>query len=136
MRLPELLATSSVALTDGIRVSVTSRYLAEQSSPLQRRYVWAYTIRIQNEGTSAAQLRRRHWIIMDATGKVEEVEGPGVVGEEPHLEPGEAFQYTSGCVLTTPRGSMRGTYRMERDDGATFEADIAAFALELPRALN
>jgi len=128
--------TTSVALTDGIRVSVVSRYIAEQSVPRLGRYVWAYTIRIANEGTKAARLMSRHWIIADANGKIEEVRGPGVVGEQPHLAPGTTHQYTSGCVLATSRGTMRGTYQMVRDDGSSFDADIAEFALEMPRTLN
>jgi ApaG protein len=129
-------STTSVALTDGIRVSVVSRYIPEQSVPRLGRYVWAYTIRIANEGSKAARLMSRHWVITDSGGKIEEVRGPGVVGEQPHLPPGASHQYTSGCVLATSRGSMRGTYQMVRDDGSTFDADIAEFALELPRTLN
>ncbi len=128
--------TTSVALTDGIRVSVTSRYVPEQSAPRLGRYVWSYTIRITNEGTSAARLSSRHWIITDAHGKIEEVRGPGVVGEQPHLPPGQTFQYTSGCMLATVRGTMHGTYQMVRDDGSAFDAEIAKFALELPVTLN
>lgn len=129
-------ATTSVAITDGIRVTVVSKYVAEQSAPRAGRYVWAYTIRIANEGTRGAQLLTRHWIIADAHGKIEEVRGPGVVGEQPHLDPGESFQYTSGCMLVTARGTMRGTYQMVRDDGSSFDAEIATFALELPPTLN
>lgn len=128
--------TTSIALTDGIRVQVTSRYVADQSMPLLGRYVWAYNVRIANEGTRAAKLLTRHWIITDANGKVEEVRGPGVIGEQPHLPPGESFSYTSGCMLATSRGTMRGSYQMVRDDGTPFDAEIAAFALELPMNLN
>lgn len=128
--------TTSSAITDGIRVSVTSRYIPEQSVPRLKRFVWAYTIRIVNESRSAAKLVSRHWVIVDALQKVEEVRGPGVVGEQPRLEPGQSFQYTSGCVLATSRGTMRGEYQMVRDDGAQFDAEIAAFALELPATLN
>jgi ApaG protein len=128
--------TTSTALTDGIRVQVTSRYVAEQSMPLLGRYVWAYTVRIANEGTRAAKLVTRHWIITDANGKVEEVRGPGVIGEQPYLAPGGTFNYTSGCMLATQRGTMRGTYQMVRDDGTQFDAEIGAFALELPMNLN
>ena len=126
----------SVAITDGIRVTVTSRYLPEQSSPGGHHYVWAYTVRIANEGTRAAKLRARHWIITDANGKVDEVKGPGVVGEQPQLEPGASFQYTSGSILQTPRGQMQGSYRMQREDGTTFDADIAPFSLTMPVQLN
>lgn len=126
----------SSAITNGIRVHVSSEYIPAQSSPMARRYVFAYTIRISNEGSEPAQLKSRHWIITDGTGKVEEVRGPGVVGEQPFLEPGEGFEYTSGCVLETPRGTMHGTYRMERPDGTEFDAMIAPFELALPYSLN
>jgi ApaG protein len=126
----------SNAITQGIRVTVKSQYVAEQSAPRLHRYVFAYTVRITNEGTEAAQLRTRHWIITDAHGKVEEVRGPGVVGHQPNLKPGEHFEYTSGCVLQTPRGEMKGTYQMYRPDGRMFDAAIAPFALSLPHSLN
>jgi ApaG protein len=126
----------SVALTEGIRVTVTSRYLPEQSLPTSKRYVWSYTVRITNEGTEAAKLLTRHWMITDARGKVDEVKGPGVVGEQPHLAPGASFQYTSGCILQTPRGTMHGTYQMVRDDGRGFDAEIAPFTLSMPSELN
>lgn len=124
-------ATSS-ATTQGIEVSVRSRYLPEQSAPDQQRYVFAYTIVIANHGDRTAQLRTRHWIITDGRGGIEEVRGDGVVGEQPRLEPGEQFQYTSGCVLKTPIGTMHGTYQMVRDDGDGFDAEIAAFSLVAP----
>jgi ApaG protein len=126
----------SSAITNGIRVSVTSVYVPAQSSPTEKRYVFAYTVRIGNEGTQVAQLRSRHWIITDAKGKVEEVKGPGVVGKQPTLRPGEHFEYTSGCVLETPRGTMHGTYQMHRPDGEQFDAEIAPFALSMPFNLN
>ena len=126
----------SNAITNGIRVTVSSNYIPAQSAPKARRYVFAYTVRIANEGTEAAQLKSRHWIITDGNGKVEEVRGPGVVGEQPLLKPGEHFEYTSGCVLETPRGSMEGTYQMVRADGSGFDATIAPFALMLPYSLN
>lgn len=116
----------------GFRVQVQSMYLPEQSSARDGRYVFAYTITISNESQIAAQLRTRHWIITDANGGVEEVRGDGVVGEQPRLTPGQSFQYTSGCVLTTPVGTMQGTYRFWRDDGSFFDADIAAFSLAAP----
>ena len=97
---------TSSAITQGIRVTVTSSYIAEQSAPDQGRYVFAYTVAIANEGDATAQLRTRHWVITDATGKVEEVRGDGVIGEQPRLGPGQRFQYTSRCVLTTPVGTM------------------------------
>jgi ApaG protein len=126
----------SNAITNGIRVTVSSNYIPAQSAPKARRYVFAYTVRIANEGTEAAQLKSRHWIITDGNGKVEQVKGPGVVGEQPMLRPGEHFEYTSGCVLETPRGSMEGTYQMMRSDGTEFDATIAPFALMLPYSLN
>jgi ApaG protein len=132
----ERAAETSSAVTEGIRVSVRSQYVADQSLPLMQRYVFAYTVRIANEGTEPAQLRTRHWIITDGTSKVEEVKGPGVVGQTPYLRPGEHFEYTSGCVLQTPRGEMRGTYQMHRPDGRMFDALIAPFLLALPHSLN
>lgn len=127
---------NSSAVTEGIRVSVRSAYVVDQSAPLARRYVFSYTVRISNEGPEPAQLRTRHWIITDGGGKVEEVRGPGVVGHQPFLRPGEHFDYTSGCVLETPRGEMRGTYQMHRSDGRVFDAIIAPFLLALPHSLN
>ncbi len=126
----------SNAVTQGIRVTVRTQYVPEQSAPRAHRYVFAYTVRISNEGDSTAQLRTRHWIITDAEGRVDEVRGDGVVGAQPRLEPGQHFEYTSGCVLRTPRGQMRGTYQMFRDDGHQFDAVIAPFDLALPRTLN
>jgi ApaG protein len=127
---------TSTALTQGVRVTVRSSYVADQSAPLARRYVFAYTVRISNEGTEPAQLRTRHWIIHDANGKVEEVRGPGVIGRQPYLSPGEHFEYTSGCVLQTPTGEMRGTYQMQRPDGRDFDAVIAPFLLAPTHSLN
>jgi ApaG protein len=123
---------TSSATTEGIEVTVKSRYLPEQSAPDQHRYVFAYTISIANRGERPAQLRTRHWVITDGRGGIEEVRGDGVVGEQPRLEPGEQFQYTSGCVLKTPVGTMHGTYQMIRDDGGGFDAEIAAFSLVAP----
>ena len=126
----------STALTQGIRVTVSTVYVPSQSAPTQHRYVFAYTIRIANEGQGTAQLRSRHWVITHGNGKVEEVRGPGVVGQQPVLKPGEHFEYTSGCVLETPRGTMRGTYQMRCPDGRAFDATIAPFDLLLPYSLN
>jgi len=125
---------TSSALTRGIRVTVQSQYLADHSAPELDRYVFSYTVAIANEGEAAAQLRTRHWVITDARGHVEEVRGDGVVGEQPRLLPGQRFQYTSGCVLTTPVGTMHGSYQMFHDDGTTFDAEIAAFSLVTPDA--
>ncbi|HLK37666.1 MAG TPA: Co2+/Mg2+ efflux protein ApaG [Polyangiaceae bacterium] len=129
-------AETSTAMTEGIRVTVRSAYLADQSVPSAGRYVFAYTVRIGNEGSEPAQLRTRHWIVTDGVGKIDEVRGPGVVGHQPNLLPGEHFEYTSGCVLKTPRGEMRGTYQMHRPDGRVFDAVIAPFLLALPHSLN
>jgi ApaG protein len=126
----------SSVVTQGIRVTVSSAYVPEQSAPSSKRYVFAYTVKIMNEGGQPAQLRTRHWIITDANGKVEEVRGPGVIGQQPYLKPGEEFEYTSGCVLQTSRGEMRGTYQMHRPTGETFDAAIAPFVLALPYTLN
>lgn len=128
--------STSTAVTEGIRVVVRSAYLANQSLPLAGRYVFAYTVLIANDGSEPAQLRTRHWIITDGEGKVEEVRGPGVVGQEPFLKPGEQFEYTSGCVLRTPRGRMHGSYQMHRPNGRVFDATIAPFLLALPHSLN
>ena len=122
--------------TEGIRVTVESVYVVDQSAPRAQRYVFAYTVKIENEGTEGAQLRSRHWVITDGNGKVEEVRGPGVVGQKPFLRPGDHFEYTSGCVLATPRGQMHGSYQMNRPDGREFDATIAPFALALPHSLN
>jgi len=119
-----------------ITVAVLTRYITEQSQPAADRYVFAYTIRIANAGTVAARLISRHWLITDANGKVEEVRGDGVVGEQPWLRPGEDFHYTSGAVLETPVGTMRGSYHMQADDGHHFDATIAQFTLSVPRTVH
>jgi ApaG protein len=133
---PTVAEPTSFAVTDGVRVFVQSLYLPDQSSPRDDRYVFAYTITITNEGARTAQLKTRHWIITDARGTVEEVRGDGVVGEQPKLASGQSFQYTSGCVLNTPIGTMHGTYRMWRDDGSFFDAEIAPFSLVSPTSLT
>ena len=119
-----------------IEVSTQSFYLEEQSIPEQNRYVFAYTITIKNHGSIAAKLLTRHWVITDSNGKVEEVRGEGVVGEQPYLRPGEGFQYTSGAIIETPVGSMRGSYQMITDEGVSFDATIPAFTLSIPRTLH
>ena len=119
-----------------IHIAAQSFYLEEQSNPEQDRYVFAYTILIRNQGNVPAKLLTRHWIITDANGKVEEVRGEGVVGEQPYLRPGQGFQYTSGTVLETMVGSMQGSYQMQADDGRRFEAEIPAFVLSIPRTLH
>ena len=124
----------SNSVTQGVRVTVKSEYLPHRSSPEERRYVFAYTVIIRNEGDERIQLRSRHWVITDGRGRIEEVRGRGVVGEQPLIDPGESFQYTSGCVLETPQGTMHGTYRMQRDDGSAFDAEISPFVLATPGA--
>ena len=124
------------AVTEGVRVSVESVFLNDHSSPDEGRYAFAYVVTIANEGESRVQLRRRHWIITDGNGKVEEVEGPGVVGEQPILDPGEAHRYTSGAVLTTPVGTMEGTYEMHEAGGRVFQAEIPRFPLQMPGVLQ
>ena len=124
------------AITRGIRVAVRTQYLPEQSDVHATRFVFAYTIRISNEGDEPIQLRSRHWHILHGSGKREEVTGPGVVGKQPKIAPGQAFEYTSGCVLTTPHGTMHGTYEMVLGDGSVFQAEIPAFSLAVPHTLN
>jgi ApaG protein len=119
-----------------IRVEVETSYLDEQSDPNERRYVFSYTITIRNEGPVPARLLARHWIITDANGKVQEVRGDGVVGEQPHLKPGQGFRYSSGAVLETPVGAMQGSYEMIGDDGQRFDAPILPFRLAMPGILQ
>ena len=117
-------------------VQVQPRYLPEQSEPDDGRYLFAYTVTIRNTGEVTAQLVSRHWIITDSDGQIEEVRGPGVVGEQPVLKPGQSFQYTSGCPLATPVGSMHGSYQCIAEDGTAFEATIPEFVLSVPRTLH
>ncbi|MDH3275736.1 MAG: Co2+/Mg2+ efflux protein ApaG [Gammaproteobacteria bacterium] len=119
-----------------IRIHVATDYVDDQSEPESDRYVFAYTITISNNGDMPARLISRHWIITDANGKVQEVSGDGVVGEQPHLNPGEEFRYSSGAVLETPVGAMQGLYRMEADNGVNFDAPIAPFTLAVPGVLH
>jgi ApaG protein len=119
-----------------IRVDVDTSYLADQSDPKDKRYVFSYTITIRNEGNVPARLLTRHWIITDSNGKVQEVRGDGVVGEQPYLKPGQGFRYSSGAVLETPVGAMQGSYQMVSDDGDHFDAPIAAFRLAMPGLLH
>lgn len=120
------------AVTRGVSVTVTSRYMPEESSPGESRYFFAYSIEIINGSPERLQLRSRHWRIVDGKGQLHEVRGEGVVGEQPVLGPGESFSYTSGCPLTTPDGTMQGSYVMEAASGETFLAEIPAFPLESP----
>jgi ApaG protein len=126
----------SDATTEGIRVQVRSVYLSERSAPQRGEYLFAYTVRISNVGNDTAQLVSREWIITDGLGRVERVAGPGVVGQQPLIVPGQSFEYTSFCPLPTPVGSMHGSYRMQRPDGRSFDARIAPFSLAVPTALN
>ena len=119
-----------------LSIDVETTYIDEQSDPENDRFVFAYTIIIRNTGTVAAKLISRHWIITDANNYTQEVKGEGVVGEQPHLSPGEGFQYTSGTVLDTPIGSMHGSYQMVSDDGEEFDAEIPMFTLSRPNALH
>jgi ApaG protein len=122
--------------TFDIRIQVVTDYIDDQSEPESDRYVFAYTITIANNGELPARLISRHWVITDANGKVQEVTGDGVVGEQPHLNPGEEFRYSSGAVLETPVGAMQGLYRMEADNGVNFDALIAPFTLAVPGVLH
>jgi ApaG protein len=126
----------SEALTRGIRVRVEAEYAPERSQPTQNQWFFHYTVEISNEGREAVQLVSRHWIITDGTGRVEEVQGPGVVGHQPVLDPGESFEYTSGCPLSTPFGTMHGTYQMVTKSGEAFDAAIAPFTLSEPYTVH
>ena len=119
-----------------IDIDVATRFLDDQSNPEDGRFVFSYTIRIRNRGRVPARLLDRHWLITDANGKVQEVRGEGVVGDQPWLRPGEHFEYTSGAVLETEHGAMQGSYSMLADDGTRFEAPIALFALSIPRTVH
>lgn len=119
-----------------IIVEVKATFVEEQSDPAAARYIFAYTITIRNQGTVAATLLSRHWIITDGEGQIREIRGQGVVGEQPHLKPGEQFCYTSGAMIETPVGTMQGSYSMVAEDGATFEAEIAVFSLAMPGCLH
>jgi ApaG protein len=119
-----------------IKIDVATNYIVDQSEPDVGRYVFAYTITIENLGDLPARLLSRHWVITDANGKVQEVKGDGVVGEQPHLNPGETFRYSSGAVLETPVGAMQGSYCMKADNGTQFEAPIPPFTLAVPGVLH
>jgi ApaG protein len=119
-----------------IDVGVETAYVDDQSDPDAERYVFAYTITISNNGSAPAKLLNRHWLITDANGKIQEVRGEGVVGEQPYLRPGEVFRYTSGTVIETPVGTMEGEYEMQADDGQSFLAPIDRFSLAIPRVLH
>ncbi|MEM1009820.1 MAG: Co2+/Mg2+ efflux protein ApaG [Myxococcota bacterium] len=127
---------SSDTTTDGVRIQVEVNYLHEQSVPSERHWLFAYSIRISNFGREPVQLINRHWVITDGWGNEQEVRGPGVVGETPRLQPGESFEYTSFCPLSTPTGEMRGCYEMKRDDGSLFDAEIQTFYLRDSTHMN
>ena len=127
---------TSEALTRGVRVRVEAEYAADQSQPGKNQWFFRYTVKISNEGPDTLQLLTRHWIITDGTGHIEEVRGPGVVGKQPTLRPGESFEYTSGCPLTTPFGVMEGTYQMMSESGERFDARIAPFTLSEPYTVH
>jgi ApaG protein len=129
-------ASTSEAITNNVRVEVESQYAPEHSQPFQNHWFFYYTIRITNEGDRTVQLLSRHWIATDATGCTEEVRGPGVVGEQPVLAPGESFQYTSGWPLKTSTGMLRGTYQMVDENGGHFDVEIAPFALHEPYTVH
>jgi len=126
----------SDSTTRGIRIQVSSYYDAERSSPQEDYYFFAYQVRISNVGGETAQLLSREWIITNANGEVQKVQGSGVVGEQPVLAPGDSFEYTSFCPLNTSVGSMHGSYRMVSDKGESFDAEIAPFSLAVPNAVN
>jgi ApaG protein len=127
---------TSEAVTRGVRVRVQSRYAPDQSQPHSNQWMFLYTVDISNEGDETVQLVTRHWIITDGTGHIEEVRGPGVVGKQPVLAPGQSFRYTSGCPLSTPFGTMHGTYQMITQDGEQFDAQIAPFTLSEPYTVH
>jgi ApaG protein len=129
-------ASTSEAVTHNVRVEVESQYAPRDSKPIENEWVFHYTVRITNERDEPVQLLTRHWIVTDATGRVEEYKGPGVVGQQPVLAPGESFQYTSGCPLKTSTGVMRGTYQMATADGEYFDVEIAPFALHEPYTVH
>lgn len=126
----------SRAVTRGVRIDVEPEYLEHQSDPRRGLWMFGYHVTIRNEGTEPVQLISRHWIITDATGRVEDVRGPGVIGEQPVIAPGRSFEYRSGCPLPTPMGTMHGTYQMVTQKGERFDATIAPFTLAEPYSLN
>ena len=127
---------TSEAVTRGVRVRVRSEYDADRSEPAKNQWFFLYHITISNEGSETVQLLTRHWVITDGEGKIEEVRGPGVVGKQPILKPGESFDYTSGCPLSTPFGLMEGTYQMVAENGERFDAKIAPFTLSEPYTVH
>ena len=126
----------ALAVTQGIRVQGLSEFLPQHSNAAARRFVFSYTVQISNESQATVQLKSRHWHILHGNGRREEVRGPGVVGEQPVLRPGEGFEYSSGCVLSAPHGTMHGTYEMVAEGSGPFEVEIPAFVLATPHSLN
>jgi ApaG protein len=135
-RVAREVARGADATRHKIRIEVSTSYVGEQSKPDESHYAFSYTITIRNEGQAPARLLTRHWLITDANGKVKEVRGEGVVGEQPYLLPGQGFRYSSGAVIETPVGAMQGSYQMVGDDGLHFEAPIAPFTLAMPGMLH
>jgi len=129
-------SSTSEAVTNNVRVEVEARYAAQHSQPFKNKWLFHYTVRITNEGDDTVQLLSRHWIITSGDGHVEEVRGPGVVGAQPVLAPGETFEYTSGCELRTSCGTMRGTYQMVTEDGDHFDVEIAPFTMTEPYTVH
>jgi len=127
---------TSEAVTNNVRVEVEAQYAPERSQPFQQNWFFYYTVKITNEGDDTVQLLSRHWVVTDANGRIDEVRGPGVVGEQPVLAPGESFQYTSGTPLNTASGLMRGTYQMVTEEGDHFDVEIAAFSLQEPYTIH
>jgi len=123
-------------ISNKIHIEVNPAYIKEQSDPTNNHYVFSYTVTIRNDGDQPAKLLARHWIITDGDGQVQEVRGDGVIGEQPHLRPGEGFQYTSGTFMNTPVGTMQGSYQMIADDGEKFDAEIPSFTLSVPNVLH
>jgi ApaG protein len=132
----ENIMNSTIPPANPISIEVETHYLAEESAPTDEHYVFAYTITIRNNGDTPAKLLTRHWVITDGHGKVQEVHGEGVVGEQPHIGPGDTFRYTSGTVLDTPVGTMEGSYQMLSDNGGHFDAPIPRFTLIQPHSLH
>jgi ApaG protein len=129
-------ASSSEAVTNNVRVEVESQYAPDHSQPFEQHWFFHYTVRITNEGEDTVQLISRHWFVADAAGHTDEYQGPGVVGEQPVLVPGESFTYTSGCTIKTANGVMRGTFAMISESGEHFDVEIAPFALQEPYTIH
>jgi ApaG protein len=123
-------------ISNKMHIEVLPAYIKEQSDPSNNHYVFSYTVTIRNDGDQPARLLTRHWVITDGDGQVQEVQGEGVIGEQPHLQPGEGFQYTSGTFMNTPVGTMQGSYQMVADDGKKFDAEIPSFTLSVPNVLH